>query len=105
MTAREEITLDHVLNGLNALIQADPYAMHCLLSARFDCSKEMEMLPDLRSYSGTVSMLSVLNMLFGLNMDGSGQIEAVFGNDAGQCGLIDEVQRSADSELVFSVDA
>lgn len=82
---KEQVTLDELITFLNELIKLDPNAMTSLFSNRPECNMAMADHPTVQvgtqtivPEQHTISVLGVLNGLFGISSQGWGPLTAVW---------------------------
>ncbi len=83
---RSQVTIDQVIELLNAAVKADPEAMHQLIEARVPCNKWLAQHPTIQVVAGQdpshqVGLLGILNGQFGIDERRHGPIAAVFDDD------------------------
>lgn len=75
---KKSITPKHAIDLLNSLLNADPDAANELFHHRVNCNDDLSDHPTIQvsAETKTVSILGVLNGLFGVDKDGGGIISA-----------------------------
>jgi hypothetical protein len=81
---KDSVTLEETIAFLNELVKIDREALSLLLNTRVPCNKEMMNHPSVQVGEAggetTLSILGVLNGMFGIREDGWGGIVAIWEN-------------------------
>jgi hypothetical protein len=95
-----KITLEQAISYLNSLVKADPSAMDCMFHYTVSCNQELVNHPTAQVRSNAngdrITIMGILNGMFGTNEDGSGLIAARY-NDTDE--LIDFVSNDKTNTL------
>ncbi len=89
MMKPKAVTVDDAIAILSQIAETDPVAMSHLLACRVECNKALIDHPTVQVRSdngerGTVSILGIINGLFGVDEDEWGYIAAIIDDD-GRC--------------------